>query len=166
MSYEHYPLCGVRIWCQGNLNGVKWNFMLEEAHMLGHDPTSENEMVLCLYKGFGDVVPSRKWLLCEEAWHNLSWRGVLRMEAFTLQTVWHIKWLLFFLKEWLQQPSMFGSFIEMGNLIYKGKKSNMKFCFWASGNHDSAFHTISAFQLLKREQRTHHLFLNQKLKFR
>lgn len=34
--------------------------MLEEAHMLGHDPTSENEMVLCLYKGFGDVVPSRK----------------------------------------------------------------------------------------------------------
>lgn len=34
--------------------------MLEEAHMLGHDPTSENETVLCLYKGFGDVVPSRK----------------------------------------------------------------------------------------------------------
>lgn len=41
----------------------------------------KNEMVLYLYKGFGDVVPSRKWLLCEEAWHNLSWRGVLCMEA-------------------------------------------------------------------------------------
>lgn len=53
----------------------------------------------------------------------------------------------------------------MDNLIYKGKKNNMKFRFWASGNHDLALHIISAFQPLKREQRTHHLFLNEKLKF-
>lgn len=46
--------------------------MLEESQMLGHDPTLENDLVVSLYKGFGDVVPGRKRPLAEEARHDLS----------------------------------------------------------------------------------------------
>lgn len=41
--------------------------MLEESHMLGHDPTSENELVVFLYKSIGDCVPVRKQLPAGEA---------------------------------------------------------------------------------------------------
>ena len=41
--------------------------MLEESHMLGHDPTSENELVVFLYKCVGDCVPGRKQLPAGEA---------------------------------------------------------------------------------------------------
>jgi len=46
--------------------------MLEESHTLGQDPTSENELVVSLYKGSGDVAPGRKQLPAEEAWHDPS----------------------------------------------------------------------------------------------
>lgn len=32
----------------------------------------KNELVVCLYKGFGDVAPGRKQVPVEEARHNLS----------------------------------------------------------------------------------------------
>lgn len=58
--------------------------MLEESHMLGHDPALENELVVFLYKCFGNALPGRTWLPAEAAWHCLSRQGLC-----------HFSWRLF-----------------------------------------------------------------------
>lgn len=58
--------------------------MLEESHMLGHDPALENELVVFLYKCFGDAVSGRIRLPAEAAWHRLS-----------RQELGHFSWRLF-----------------------------------------------------------------------